>query len=341
MFHVEMCNFVSLQFWDKFHRLWNDLKAAFKIAKCQAWGVMMSLALVMNLSYGPAGKGTWHSDKQDWHADMLQELDSYSPAFRAVAGLIAKENNISEPTHDDDFAFLWGMVENLACIRLKGPLTKLMRWFSWQESAKFYTGQFYALKFVLDHHCKDEMHPQKHAAADIVLPYEVDPKKELNQLKCQMGAVYLAPKLISARALWVKDLILILNKPQWRYFDEQTKVLSPAQGLPVAVSESLGSWQHELVEMVQCTFYNRDNQHKLGLLVPNQCCETMVGEIVDLVLNVLHTRCKSQCILSTEPPFRYARVLGTTAQALDALSQMKRGFGYLVQTEAAYAFNPQ
>ena len=128
--------------------------------------------------------------------------------------------------------------------RIKGPLTKMMRWFSWFESAKFYTGESYGLKFVLDYHFSAGGALESAPPESVVVIGSSDPKTELQLLKSQMGGTRrLAPKLVTAKNIWVKDLLLVTGQASWLTFGRNSKECkTPSHALMEAVSDAKPEW---------------------------------------------------------------------------------------------------
>ena len=85
--------------------------------------------------------------------------------------MIARERRIREPQHEQDCETLFETLKHLQNFNTKGPLVKLMRWFSWFETACWWEGEHFATRMILE-----EMGAKtegKEEAAE--LPNEEDP----------------------------------------------------------------------------------------------------------------------------------------------------------------------
>jgi hypothetical protein len=138
--HLEAMGFNTVQRHDRFHRCWNDLKTAFQASSVGAWAVVLMLTLVMNLAYGPFGKGSWFEDKKEWLIQLRQDFTHNCAEFKNSAREIAEECGLPPPETEEDFLHIWDLIPEMANFVNKGPIVKLMRWFSWFEAARWYTG---------------------------------------------------------------------------------------------------------------------------------------------------------------------------------------------------------
>ena len=71
--------------------------------------------------------------------------------------MIAKEMGVPQPCTTEDFESLLAQVKEIECCINKGPLVKLMRWFSCFQSARWYEGQLFVLKMVLEAYLTENM----------------------------------------------------------------------------------------------------------------------------------------------------------------------------------------
>jgi hypothetical protein len=227
-----------------------------------------------------------------------------------------------EPRTLDEHQQLWDLLPTLPSFVSKGPLCKLMRWFSFNDSAKYYhsysescqdmNGQLWALKMILEHHFS--MTPQdedNQPAARVQLPTnENEPREELRKLKAQTGQLKLAPQLITPENLWVLDLVIEVSKPSWNaYGRKAAEVKSPNDAIAEALNDQEGHWQTELVSLVASCMNganNRDSFKKLGLLdcTSVQDADFKTSRLVDIVLLIIHNRSRSGATLTSLFPHR-------------------------------------
>ena len=204
-------------------------------------------------------------------------------------------------------------------------------------------GQFHALKMVLLHHSKTlEVDSVALVALPVVLPAETDDAKTaLSKLKASVGSLKLAPTLITARNLWVKDLLLRMCQACWSNYGKLAKhVLNPQDAIVQTALETEGAWQDELVRMVVDVTKDRSTHTLLKLIEGEQGCPGTVEEVWGLLMELLYTRVKTGAILSTDPPLRYSGLAGTSIQASAAMQAMKAEFGYMLLTEAVFNLKP-
>lgn len=210
--------------WDPFHRCWNDIKGSLKKAKCQAWRCVLELALVANLNYGPFGSSTWFFKKRSKLEQFLLSTSVSHDKWQRFQHLICMERRQAEPSSPEDQQRL---LDSMACIESflnKGPLIKLMRWFSWFESMAYITGDFFATKMILEDAEEDEG-----SAGEVeveVLRLNQDHKQELNELKKRKGSWKLAPSLIHDKNLAIKDCIMAVGRASWKSFALRAKGVS-------------------------------------------------------------------------------------------------------------------
>lgn len=79
--------------------------------------------------------------------DMLVDMTEHSALFKKYADKIAQEQGLdrAEPEH------ILHSIANMQNFVSKGPLVKLMRWFSWFESATMYAPELHGVKMVFEY----------------------------------------------------------------------------------------------------------------------------------------------------------------------------------------------
>ena len=218
---------------DCFHRAWNDIKLACKKASSYPWRTILELTLVYNLPYGPFGSGTWFGRKQDCLQDFLSQHSARSPLFQEHLPLICRELGINEPQNLPEQQDLFDRLGSLNSFLTKGPLVKLMRWFSFFESATFYSGELWATKMVLASSSaqkSDEEEEGPGVTEAQVSQNREDPRKELAQLKKTKGTWKLAPQLITARNIDLQRMLLTVCRSTWKHHAGRARDLkSPEQ----------------------------------------------------------------------------------------------------------------
>jgi hypothetical protein len=206
-------------FGDPYHRIWNDVRGAARQSRGAAWRTMLEMTLVFNLNTGPFGSGAWAATKRQLQQRFLEQEGPGSPVFGQFASSIAKDRGEPDPVSDGDYARLWAAVGSLATFAKQGPLVKLMRWFSFFESARFYRPELSAIKMLLEYGQgsgagRDGQadgapmpgSPGAVAGADEgpgAQPQSAaDAAAELRELKRRSGLMKLAPTLINEKNVW-------------------------------------------------------------------------------------------------------------------------------------------
>lgn len=229
-----------------------------------------------------------------------------------------EENGMPEPRTDQQHHLLWDTLPTLSTFVSKGPMCKLMRWFSFNDCAKEYhggdsdaatlKGQLWATKMVLEHHFNTTSE-QDDAPKPMLPTKDEEPKEELRKLKAQTGAMKLAPQLITDANMWVLDLIMAVSDASWyAYGDKAKNVKSVEHSVTDAISEQQGQWQSELVGLVAGCLngaHNRKYFTKLGLLDCNYDQAVLkTSKLVNIVLLIIHHRARSGSSLASLFPHR-------------------------------------
>lgn len=307
MYSKDACLFLAQ--YDPYHRCWNDLKTALKRSICKAWNVVLELTLVANLNYGPFGSSTWHFKKKAKLEDFVTTKDIHHPLWQKYQHLISRERRLPEPaTLNESFA-LFDTIKTLESFERKGPLIKLMRWFSWFESMAFYNGELWCTKMVLEDSMLTEEQGSEKEIDEKPLGTEKDHHKELQDLKKRKGSWKLAPTLINEKNLAVKDVIMAICKSCWKLFAGRARELVSPNHI---LEHNIGCvhqdfWKHELVEMVVSSlFEEKPLQH---LLPEFSSHEKTLEWHVDLFDKLMETRAQSLAVFHCLPPNLYNHLL--------------------------------
>eukprot|EP00438_Fugacium_kawagutii_P030972 Skav203548 [mRNA] locus=scaffold3576:25249:29754:+ [translate_table: standard] len=320
---------------DPFHRVWNDLKAAFKGAKCSAWRVVLELTLVANLPYGPFGSSAWHYKKLARLEDFISTKNCSDEAWQKYQHLICRERKVPEPTTFEDCSSLFETLGGMGSFCNKGPLIKLMRWFSWFESMLFLEGDLWATKMILESADgsgggSDQEIDEKPIQA------KKDHKQELQELKKRKGSWKLAPELINSKNIAVKDCIMAIGKSSWQLFAERArKLLSPNQVLEFNLACSYtGYWKQELADIVYTSL--EDPRHIQHLFPENRLHADVLVWHVDLMEKLLQSRAQSLAVFHCLPPNMYNHLLHPAPEISLAAAELALGhWGKLLAAEEA------
>ena len=326
-----------LALFDPFHRAWNDLKLSLKRTSCGAWRHVLELTLVCNLNYGPYGSSAWFFKKKSRLVDFLATESAFSGIFQKFQHDICKERRMREPASYEESQNLFDSLEMMDSFNKKGPLIKLMRWFSWFETMEFYRGDLMATKMVLEH-----SQGVMEAGSDKEIPEEgpvqsnKDPKKELADLKKRKGSWKLAPDLINDKALAVKDVIMTVCKSLWWIFMSKAKeILTPDHVLELNISCAYqGFWKHELIETLNTSL---NDQKSLLHLTPQYSTHDKVLQWhVELLEKLLEQRCMSLLTLHCLPPLKYCHILAPSLEVARQAHQLaNKEWQILLEAEGA------
>ena len=323
--------------WDCYHRTWNDLKLAGKRAAGGVWKTILRLSLLFNVNYGPYGSGGWFAKKRSCLEEFLLQNNSDSYCFANYASVIARERRIREPQHEQDCEALFETLKHLQNFNTKGPLVKLMRWFSWFETACWWEGEYFATRMILE-----EMGAKtegKEEAAE--LPNEEDPQKELRELKKKQGTWKLAPQMVTNTTMCVKDIVLTVGKAAWKHHAARAREVTSAADVLLFNIQAAGhkGWAEELVSMVHDSLWN---QELLLHLQEDYCLHEQALEWhMDFFDKLLETRSMSLTSFHTLPPNRYHHSLSRERVVAQAAHDMAmQDFQALLTAEEADVESP-
>ena len=108
------------------------------------------LTVVANLPYGPYGSSQFFFRKKAKLEEFLASKTVDCDTWQRYVALISKEQRIAEPRSKDGSETMFASLRDMPSFQSKGPLIKLLRWFSFFESMTFLSGQFWATKMVLE-----------------------------------------------------------------------------------------------------------------------------------------------------------------------------------------------
>lgn len=321
---------------DFLHRAWNDIKLSLRRSLCNGWRVVLEMTLVCNLNYGPYGSSSWFWKKKARLADFMSTETAFGPLWQKYLPKICAERRITEPSDPGEAQTMFDQLMELQNFTDKGPLIKLMRWFSWFESMVFYDGELQATKMVLEHAQAGAEEGSEKEVEEGPVAANADHKQELNELKKRKGTWKLAPELICDRTLAVKDVILSVGKATWQTFAARARdLVSPEHILEYNISCSGKQyWKHELVEILHTSL--NDRRHLAHLETRYQTHENVVVWQVDLMEKLLEQRAMSLCAYHTLPPLSFSHVLAPSAEvSLQAHNLANQQWKILLEAEMA------
>ena len=327
------CKLLFWSHYDVFHRCWNDLKSALKSCSCGAWRTVLELTLVANLPYGPFGSGAWHYKKLSKVEQFLTTESISSDCWSKFQHLICRERKVSEPTSMEDSQALFDSLKNMDSVLAKGPLVKLMRWFSFFESMAFLDGELMATKMVLESGMGQDEAGSEQEVEELPLNLKKH-QEELRALKKRKGTWKLAPQLITSKSLAIKDCIMAVGKSSWKHFAGRARdITSPEHVLEYNIAASRnGFWMNELVELVHESLFG-DNLHLQPLF---QGHDQVVEWHVSLFSKLLEQRAMSLSVTYQMPPNLYCHVLSPSLEVARAAHDLAiKHWNILLEVEGA------
>ena len=134
---------------DSTHRCYNDLKASLRASRL--FRSFLAFGVVHNINYGPAGTKTWFTRKRHALHEFCKKRSCHSNPFLSYMASICQERGEVEDGAAEQRERMWAAMKQMKGCQIHGPLTKLMRWYSWWESCKFHSGEVFFTKLLMLH----------------------------------------------------------------------------------------------------------------------------------------------------------------------------------------------
>ncbi len=323
---------------DPNHRMWNDIKGAAQKCTAYLWRTMVLFTLVFNLNYSPFGKGAWFDSKKDWFTNWAATATIEDPWFRKYAHAIAEDHKQPPPQTEDEYSTLLELAKAAKSMEFKGPLVKLMRWFSWFESWEWYRDEIHTVKMVLEAF----MHSNTGSCiATETLSEKAqagDAQQELRDLKEQFGGWSAAFQCITPDNVWKATLLYFCVQPLYTSNTQRVQtVKGPEAALAYEVSLACGGWQEELNMLVAQTLRNPEAGQELGLLGKDEVARQRIAELFDFVTRLAQRRVQALAHHSAEPPRSLCAILQSDAAASpEAIQVALEEWKYLLNTETLH-----
>ena len=330
---------------DPYHRGWNDVKQCLKSSKGDLYKCFLSYALLYNVNYGPLGSKEWFQKKQSLARDLINSSSPHEEPFLSFLPWICQERHIPEPQSPEEREQIFQSLIDMNNIRALGPVVKLMRWYSWWESEKYFEGECWATKFIMLWKTKN-CSPTN--GTNYVKPEEsvtiatsgLTDKQELQQLKRKHGTWALAPLLITPASMFQKDLIKILAQPSWSHHASRSRdILTPLQVALFTVEKCRGGWVDELHDLVMTGFLSPSVMKKL---YPHRATSDKGKKVrlaihFDFLAKLVAKRSMSLTAQYLRPPLRYCPMWSSSeedqAHVLATKRQMQEHWQKILELE--------
>ena len=333
---------LCLCLWDPYHRAWSDIKGSAKRSSYGAYKCILELVCLFNTNYGPWNSSQWYFKKRDALEEFLACTTTESPAWVQYEELICLERKIQQPTDEDDRMKLLSSMANLQNFVTKGPLVKLMRWFSFFECCAHWENDFYGTKMVLEAAqvaegaLQDEGQDNESDQQEIGEGKAKDEKEQLAALKKRVGTYKLAPRLITPKNMAIKEVLNSVCRSTWKSFAHRARAIkSPEEVMAMNIScVGEAAWKEELVHMVQCSASREDTiQH---LLPEWSHHDKTLGWQSEYLEHLLQARAQSLSTTYCLPPLRYCHVLSCQKEQSKAAQTLAiKEFHALLKAECA------
>ena len=212
--------------YDPYHRAYNDLKDALR--KSGLFRTFLEMSIIFNLNYGPGGTGRWLERKQQTLKEILRTGSPHKEPYLSYLIYAAKERRLQDPTSAASREQLWASMGGMTSAAQKGPVMKLMRWFSYWDCNVFYQGELWLTKILLMHGSAEE--GEALDLDDRFCSGELPPREELRALKMKYGTWAVAKSLLTPQTYWRNELIFSVGRPVWSAFSSRAaQVKTPAQ----------------------------------------------------------------------------------------------------------------
>ena len=202
----------------------NDIKLGLKKSKGHLFKVLLQFSLFFNLNFGPCGTKKWMLDKRQKAHEFLQEHTADSDVFKQFLPFICKELRMQEPSTSEGRHDILQRVLTMETLRVHGPLTKLMRWFSFHECFAFYKNEVWLTKMLMDPSAPPEAGLQEQMLLDPSLESgELSHREELRRLKFSLGSWKLAPLVVTPSSWMRCEVLTRLSDPLWKVYSSRAK----------------------------------------------------------------------------------------------------------------------
>ena len=334
---------IHIQF-DPFHRGWNDVKDSMKKSRGDLFKCFLAFALLWNINYGPFNSKEWFYKKQSRLKDILHSPDSaHSEPFLSFIPYICRERFIEEPSTPEGREQLLNSLQSMNSTQVLGPVVKLMRWFSWWQTEKHWSGENWATKYImLSSHSSssvsDSCNFVKQEETSIAMPKEgLSDKQELQQLKIKWGGYGLAPLLVTPASMYQKDVLKLIVQPCWSHHSRRAeKSLSPHEVGELVMKQTLGGWVDEVYDLIVQGFLSNAVMKELypHMATSQATKNSRLAIHLDFLTRLVAKRSMSLVAQYFRPPLRYAALLSSDpAVAKEAQQHMQKDWATILKLE--------
>ena len=305
--------------WDELHRLIRDVKGALSHA---CGGIFLKAQVFSSFLWGiharPFGTGLFHTLLQrGLDVFLFNNPDRHSPRFQKYVDRIGRELGKSTSTAAAQDALHESLAE-LSTIKNQPEISKLGRWFSWNQAAKPNLMEFSAQKMIIEEMLDDgdleDPDDQSISFDDLQGACKSkDPRQALAQLRQGGGGLQLSYRLMTSSLHGICKIIYVVTQPSWDYYTHLTKnIKNSRQGL-FHTMEMATRWstaphlsatfKHSLYRPPQWDFVCIGERFQMG----GQ--DQRMQQIVSLSWHIVSERAWSLAARYSLPPMAYSNLL--------------------------------
>ena len=326
---------------DPYHRSWNDMKHALKTSKGDLFRCVLAYSLLYNVNYGPFNSKGWFDKKKQRLQELLESGSPHQEPFLSFIPFVCLERQIPEPTTSAEREALFASIADMNSIKTLGPVVKLMRFYSFFQSEKFYDGEVWCTKLLMLETDKftvtDGTEFIRSESSLTLADRGVSDKEQLRQLKMKHGSWGLAPLLVTPASFWQKNALVEIGRPCWSAHASMCKsILTPSQFASHTIAKCQGGWKDEILELVLQGFFSVSVLKKLYPFnsTSEDIKKTRLNIHYDFLVILMGKRASSLCAQFLRPPVRYSGLLSSNPAEVKAVQDaMKADWDMLLMHE--------
>jgi hypothetical protein len=212
------------------------------------------------------------------------------------------------PFHTEtDQRGVWNALDSLESYNQAGDVSKLSRWFSWNYMAEKRLREFNAEKMILEFSLDSSIPDPDTSASFSDIEKAATAKSQMQQLsllKASAGGLKLCYMLMSSGLQRVCRIMRIVTAAIWSWYTDQvTRVKNALRGLIELQRLCNGAWCRckFLYNMIDDSLYDAENIEYMeisGAVCSREEKHLMLGQLLDLLVHILHQRLRKQQQLS-------------------------------------------
>lgn len=319
--------------YDGQHRTWNDLKASLRSSGL--FRTFLGVAIIFNVGYGPAGSKTWWGKKVAALKAFAANKTCNEEPFLGYMGNICQEREEVEDGSEEQREKMWNAMLNMKGTQVHGPLTKLMRWFSWWESYQFHKGELWFTRLIMLYGSSSQPVDDDGQVDSTMFDKATEgmsPQQELRYLKMKLGCWALAPASVNKKNLWQAALIFEGGRTLWTNYTSMAKNVKTAEQVQDHLVKMVaGGWKAELAGIVRHCLSNVSMMKKL-YADSDDVSQEHLNQHWKFICQLVSERAVSLVAQCCKPPWRYAGLCKAESYAATSI-QMQQEWELILLAE--------